>query len=496
MIFSDPGVYVIQEIKPVARRPRMPKQAAALVGPAYQIVDTDYYTSTGAILTGANPAAIHELRGVPAWEDAFAIPFPHLIDGAVIDSASIVVTVIKRDGRRAKLNGTEYSALSNQGIIELDAKSSAFIDALRLINDRWGGSSAINDFKGLSDAEFHIQYRALREDLIGEVLEIQGADDIQAIIGKPHPDNPLGLAGAIAATQTRTGIYFVPTGATASGDASDVSSALSLLESHPAYSVVVLSKNISDQTAAVAHVNAMSEPEEKSFRFAWIHRPFITTPTGHLSLVKTEQMKDMIGFANALYNRRAALIPHNAFLDIDGQETELPGYYICAAYAALKSQVAPQQGLTRYPLAGVFKRLSHSDDYFRPTQMKELSRGGVFMCTQEAEGIIASRFQVTTNMNNNKTKQISIVYSADAYSLGFIATMEKFIGINNITRAILDEIYNTIAAFNFQAYSTGLILDAKVVSMNINPFDESQVDIVIDATFPTPLDKIVLRLKF
>lgn len=499
MIFSDPGVYVIQEMKTVPRQPKMPKQSAAIIGPAYQIVDTDYYTASGAIFTGNDPTNMFALKDVESWVTAgtqISIPFPHLIAGTTIVPESVVVTLIKRDGRKARLNRSEYTYTNGDPHIIINTANSAFTVAMGRINDRWGGNTATNSFTGLSDAEIHIEYRALRSDLVGQVLAIQGADDIQAIIGKPHPDNPLGLAGAIAATQTRQGIYFVPTPAKADGDADGVTAALSLLESKKVYSVVLLSKNTADQMQVVSHVTNMSEPEEKSFRFAWVYRPFSNPVAAHLSLVKSEQVREMVGFANTVYNRRVAVIPHDVYVDVDGQEALLPGYYLCAAYAALKSQIAPQQGLTRYPLGGVFKRLTHSDDYFRPTQMKDLSRGGVFMCTQEAEGVIASRFQVTTNMNNNKTKQISIVYAADAYSLGFIATMEKFIGINNITRAILDEIYNTISAFNFQAFSTGLILNANVVSININPHDESQVDIVIDATFPTPLDKIVLRLKF
>ena len=132
------------------------------------------------------------------------------------------------------------------------------MDELHILNDDWGGKSDEGDFVGINGAKIHIEYRALRSDLVGRVLAAQGADGVLATIGKASHQNPLGLAGGIAARLTSEGMYFVPTSDNVDGD---IDMALALLEPLNVYSPVVLSADPLTQQAVIAHCVRIRNPK-------------------------------------------------------------------------------------------------------------------------------------------------------------------------------------------------------------------------------------------
>ena len=491
-IFNDPGVYVVQTMKPAPLTPVMPARPSAFIGPMYQVVDQEAESDTNT--------AIFLEEGGDA--EAIVMPYPSLISAeSEVDLSSVKVKLFRKDGRIADITALCEINVSD---VTLDLTRVDVMDELHILNDDWGGKSDEGDFIGINGAKIHIEYRALRSDLVGRVLAAQGADGVLATIGKASHQNPLGLAGGIAARLTSEGMYFVPTSDDVDGD---IDMALALLEPLNVYSPVALSANPLTQQAVIAHCVRMSEPEERQFRFAWTYRPFKTKEqliedgvidsTASLAEVKLAQVADMVAYAQSIYERRAAVIPHDFEMEIDGETYWVPGYYLAVAYSALKSQLPPQQGLTNYPLGGIVKKLHYSNDYFKPSQLKALSQGGVFVCLQDTEGApIRSRFQVTTNMNNNKTKQISLVYSVDDYSMGYIATLKSLIGVNNVTPEILEEVELSTIAYASAKRNAGNIISAKLLMVRQNEDDESQVDVEQEVVFPTPLDRIVLRLRY
>ncbi len=490
--FNDPGVYVVQDMRPVSLTPVMPARPCAFIGPMYQVVDEDIQSDTGAVISIKESGP----------QETFTLPYPSLVSSeSEVDTDSVRVHLIRRDGRVADVTAL---CTANVTDVTLDLDDIDVMNEIRAINDDWGGNSENNDYVGIAGAAIHVEYRALRSDLVGRVLAAQGTDGILATVGKPSAKNPLGLAGNIAARLTSAGVYFVPTSDDVDGD---IDLALSLIEPLNVYTPVALSANPLTQQAVIAHCVRMSDPVERKYRFAWTYRAFMTKEqlitegyldeTASLAEVKIAQAAEMIQYAQSIFERRAAVIPHDFDMEIGGVTYKVPGYYLAAAYAALKSQLAPQQGLTNYPLGGVVKRLHNSNDYFKPSQLKALSQGGVFVCLQDAEGApIRSRFQVTTNMNNNKTKQISLIYVVDDYSLGYIATLQSLIGVNNVTPEMLEEVELSTMAYASAKRNAGNILSAKILSLRQNEDDESQVDVEQEVVFPTPLDRIVLRLIY
>ncbi len=487
-VFNDPGVYVVQSPTPAPLTPVLAERAVAIIGPMYQIVEQNSDSDTGSIISLEEPSVL-------------SIPYPSLISlESKIDLDSVKVKVVRRDGRVAEI--TEVCDISLDEIV-LDLSDAAVLEELHDLNDSWGGNSEENNFLGVEGAPVHVEYRALREDLVGRVLSAHGAD-ITTVIGKMSVHNPLGLAGGIAGRLTANGIYFVPTGEDVD---EDVDMALDLIEPLNVYTPVVLSANPLTQQAVIAHCVRMSEPDERSFRFAWTYRPFaskedlldqgLIDETTTLAEIKNIQAADMVDYAQSLFEKRATVIPHDFDIELEGVDYTVPGYYLAVAYAALKNSLPPQQGLTNYPLGGIVKRLHMSNNYFRPSQLKALSQGGVFVCLQSVEGgAIRNRFQVTTNMNNNKTKQISLIYAVDAYSMGYIRTLQSLIGVNNVTPQILEGVEMSTSAYATANRESGTIISAKLISVRQNADDKSRVDVEQEVEFPTPLDKIVLRLRY
>lgn len=502
-IINDVGVYVVQSLKPVPIQPVMPARPMAVIAPMYQIVDQDVDSETDSVFSGdALTHGTDTLAWFTGTLETTTVTYPNLLsEDAVIDTDSVRVLLKRSDGRWADITDSVTPGAES---VSFDPDALTLDDELADINDDWGGDSTEDNWSGLAGATIHIEYRARRADLEGTVLSAQGAG-IAAVIGKAHPDNPLGLAGGIIANLSGRGAYFVPV--EDSENEADVATALGLLEPLNVYAPVVISGNELRHQQITNFVNQMSTPEERSFSFAWTHRNFKTreeiiaettlTESSTLQEIKAAQVADMVAYATSVFDRRTAVIPHNFVMEVDGEDYTVCGSYLAVAYAALKTEIPPQQGLTNYPLGGIVKKLNMSNNYFKPSHLKELSQHGVFVCLQTTESApIRSRFQVTTNMTSNTTKQISIVYAADAFSLGFIRTMTPLLGINNITPDLLETIQLSLSAYITATRNSGLILDASIVGLNVNPDDPSQVDAEVDATFPSPLDRIVMLLKY
>lgn len=524
-IFNDPGVYVVQKIIPVPATPQIPTQAAAIIGPLFQIVDQDIDSESDFTI---EEETLNNFESV-------TVQYPNLISADnPIDLNSVKVELVKPDGRRKTIPETfTNSTDAEENLLEVTpagvdisfGTETSSYEFFQGVNDEWLGKeveyedNGDDNWGGLVGAKIHINYRSVREDLVGRVLEAQGQLGTQIQLGKFSKENPLGLAGGIVASiAPNTGAYYVPTkdyltevsneGSTIDQN-TEVQGALERLQPIRAYGIAVLTDSETVQQLVTNHVNVMSDPEEKMYRFAWTYKPLPSEEEvrEYLKLSEEDELtsvtlkdgqKDILTqYATSVSDRRTALLYNDFTLEIDGVEEELPGYYLCAAYAALKSVLVPQQGLTNYPIGGVVNKLKYGKDYFRPSQLRELSAGGVFACIQDvASAPIRSRAQWTTNTLNNKTKQTSIVYTVDFFSWSVIDTLEPLIGIRNVTEDTLNEIRETLEALINAMRTAGVIINAEIVYLEQNEDDASQVDVQIRAEFPSPLDKIVITLEY
>lgn len=114
----------------------------------------------------------------------------------------------------------------------------------------------------------HIQYRALRTDMGGRLLDIADIDDAEARLGDLTDWNPIGLGVKLGLANTTTNMRAV------SVDSNDLAGYLSALEvlegSDDVYSVVPLTQDIAIINSVVSHVKQMSVPTEGAWRIALV----------------------------------------------------------------------------------------------------------------------------------------------------------------------------------------------------------------------------------
>jgi len=543
MSYNDVGVFVEQELKPVPVPPQIPDLPAAIIGPAFNIVKNDteataFTFAKDADVDGDGVSLYEELSGTTGT--TLTLSYASRKDSAnPIDLDTVEVELLSKSGfRKVLLDGTttaSYITVSNGSVdIDLTVATATGLDKLKEINDEWRGTPADytgTDYeeiwKGIIGAKFLVKYRESRADLVGKVILSQDPTDIRDRLGIASAKNPLGLAGAISvAVSSNVGTYFIPTrdylhGVDSTADeAFEINEALSLLEPIRVHGVAALSANPSTHQKVSNHVTAMSDPEERMYRVAWTYKSIpgvnwdgnnkiedLTDVADYLgesstsdvtSSMKKQAQADMLAaYAQSISHSRTVNLFQDFTARVEGEEVELPGYYLSALYACKKSAIDPEQGLTRFPVGGFVKELSYGDKYFKPSQLRKISNGGVFACIQAVEDApIKCRGQWTTNMLNNKTKQVSIIAAADYVSYSLIDTLKPLLGVNNVTPGIMQTIRKSIKTLLVALKNEGVIIDGTITELYQDPNNASRVKVAIDVVIPSPLDQIVITIKY
>lgn len=120
----------------------------------------------------------------------------------------------------------------------------------------------------LISGTIHIPYKALRTDLSGSVLSINGPDDNLGVFGEVSEDNPLALGVSIALANTTTRVRAI---AIKSNDNQGYASALELAEGERLYALAPLSQDIDVCQAFAAHAKGLSTPESALWRVALVN---------------------------------------------------------------------------------------------------------------------------------------------------------------------------------------------------------------------------------
>lgn len=127
----------------------------------------------------------------------------------------------------------------------------------------------------IDKAEVHVDYRALRTDTGGKILELNDVTDALGTVGPATDLNPLGLAASLALANTTTSIKVVSID---SDDLAGYTAALDLLEGEEsAYGLAPLTQSASICAAFAAHVVQMSTPELAGWRIALLNSAIPST---------------------------------------------------------------------------------------------------------------------------------------------------------------------------------------------------------------------------
>jgi hypothetical protein len=215
------------------------------------------------------------------------------------------------------------------------------------------------------------------------------------------------------------------------------------------------------------------------------------------NLNRNEIADDIVQQSGAFSNRRIVAV----WPDQVGEAGTLqPGYYLAAALAGLASGVVPHQGLTNVEVAG-FDDYTRSYKFFNETQLNRLAEGGVWIVTEDRDGMPHTRHALTTNKLDLNRREEMIRRNVDSISYLFLRRLRPYIGRTNATPTMLGvlnfqvrEIIKFFATNGVTAELGSQLISGTVRTLQIHPLLKDRVEIVLDLVVPAPLNNIELHL--
>lgn len=217
------------------------------------------------------------------------------------------------------------------------------------------------------------------------------------------------------------------------------------------------------------------------------------------TLTKTELATQQATKPGLFADRRAYLVWPDTVGDAG---ITVPGYFLCAALAGLRSGVLPHQGLTNVEILG-FDDLSRSTQFFSANQLNTLAASGYWIVTQDPNtGTVFTRHELSTgNQDDLFQKEQNITTNLDSISFLFLNRMKQYIGRGNVTPTMIDIIRGEILAIvtllenNIIQKTLGpQVIDATVLELAPHPTLRDRIVARIQLTLPFPLNNIELHL--
>jgi hypothetical protein len=167
--------------------------------------------------------------------------------------------------------------------------------------------------------------------------------------------------------------------------------------------------------------------------------------------------------------------------------TPVPGYYLAAAIAGLKSSVLPQQGLTTVEVAG-FDGMSRTTRKFDHAQLNAMAAAGMFIVTQSPTGTIYVRHALTTDPRDINTAELMRTTNLDSISYVMLSRLASFQGRYNITPQLLEVIrLNVVHAVETLMLATRSdMIGPQILGVNAE---------ITAVNHPTFRDRIMVTLK-
>lgn len=186
---------------------------------------------------------------------------------------------------------------------------------------------------------------------------------------------------------------------------------------------------------------------------------------------------------------------------IEAGGVTMPGYFLCAALAGLRSGIAPHQGMTNLAVSG-FDAVPRTTEHFGRAQLNEMAGNGVWVVTQSPAGDIYTRHAVTTASYDDINKREEVITSnVDSISYRFQDVFAPFIGVTNVTDSLVGLIrmqvktmVNTLRSELSTTKLGGQLLDAEIVDIRQHLVLRDRVVVILSLDLPYPLNNIDCHL--
>jgi hypothetical protein len=186
------------------------------------------------------------------------------------------------------------------------------------------------------------------------------------------------------------------------------------------------------------------------------------------------------------YNSRRTFLTFSGNVDtsIDGIVTSVPGYYACAAIAAMIGELPPQQPFTLVSMTG-FSRVYGTDDTFSENQLDTVADGGRYILINQG-GRIASRHQRSTKSTSIEARELSITKAIDFLAKGLRATNRVYIGRFVINPGFIDQLVMSNEGYLARAVQAGVVNSAALngVLQDSSAPDTVLIEVTVAPAYP------------
>jgi hypothetical protein len=222
----------------------------------------------------------------------------------------------------------------------------------------------------------------------------------------------------------------------------------------------------------------------------------LTTVTGSTDFQKVAETIAALG--QTFQDRRVwMVVPDQATASLDGLDTLINGFYMCAGIAGMIGQNPPEQSFTNFPMSGYTTVVGTSPNTrkFTEKQQNIMAAGGAYIVTQDSQGApLISRFALTTDLTSIETRTDSITKVVDFTAKFLRRGIKNFIGRFNITQGFLDSLGSVL-----QGLGGFLVESGVLIGFNLNNIIQDEdapdtvlVDITLDVPFPANFIRLTL----
>lgn len=247
----------------------------------------------------------------------------------------------------------------------------------------------------------------------------------------------------------------------------------------------------------LSHIEDMSSVDEKKERTAALSKYYASDSARPTSFTGDNGVLSSIGgYAAGIKNRRVfTCYPDRAkYVFSDESIRVVDGPFVLAAINALSYEGAIQESITNKGFS-VFTELVGVD--MTRVQMNQLAAKGVLILTQDAAGaIIKIRHQLSTDISDIQSREISILNIQDYCTKYYRASCEGYIG-ELITPDLIQKVSGTIMSSSDALKKNGIIVNATnpVVSQNASSPDTIDVSLSVLPPYPCNYINITMTIE-
>lgn len=203
---------------------------------------------------------------------------------------------------------------------------------------------------------------------------------------------------------------------------------------------------------------------------------------------RSEEVNVIRARAQSVASRRVGLVWPDI---VEEGGVELPGYYLSAALAGLKSGVEPQNGLTRRTIQG-FDGFTRSKPRYTESQLDLMAGSGVWICVTDSDGTPQSRHALNTDTTNSFYSEEMMTRNFDSVSKYMYQVIDTYIGTSNVTDETLQAIYSNLRVACDYLIGKGQMIDYTRIVVKQHDLLLDRVLAYLDVGLPFAVNNVEL----